>query len=337
MKKQVKKSNKDNKQDLKIEDTREMFKEYMERKNWSKRTHKGYLLYLDIFIKYLIKQGKSIFIRDISSKVIYEYQNYLYYYKDEKDKKNSINTQIKKLIVLKTFFNFLQQKNVIIINPTRDIEMPKSEKKLSRRALKETEIERIFQEIDHTTLIEYRDRVILELLYATGIRSAELLELKVSDINFEESLLFVNQGKGNIDRKVPICKIVLEYLKEYIEKVRPKLIKGGRYCKRKSLSIMDDIDYLFIKQDGKRLGSSLGLINIVKKYCSKAGIKGDIGPHNFRVTCATHMMLNGAEERYVQDMLGHRDLKTTEHYLKIEISDLKKEHSVKHPRERQGE
>lgn len=313
------------KQKLNIEEIREQFNDYMKRRNWTSRTYETYNYNLNQFFNFLLTKRDKHNIKDITSKDITTFQNYIFYYQDKEGKKYSVNTQILKLVTIKSFFKFLQDKNYIILNPVNDIEYPREEKKLSRRPVKEKEIEKIIQAINHKTILGYRDRVVIELLYATGIRATEVTNIKLNHINFDDNTLLIEQGKGKKDRVVPFAGITKKYLHEYIDRARI-LHPQGKIN-----------PYLFLNKDGKKMKQGFCVTRIVKNYCRKAKIKGQIGAHNFRVTCATGMLMNGAAERYVQEVLGHRDLNSLEHYIKIEISELKKEHSIKHPRERQAE
>ncbi len=305
-----------------------LFNQYMKRKGWSNRTIETYNHNLKQFFQFIrttTNKKKIKEITDITSKEINNFQSCLFYYKNNKNKGYSIQSQINKLGTLRAFFKYLQENNYIIINPASDIILPKAEKKISKRAIKEKEVEKIFKVIDSQTLIGYRDRVIIELLYTTGIRVSELINLKMSHINFDDDLLLIEKGKGNKDRYVPLCNRMKKYLKEYLTKVRLELLK-------KNLKKKDD-QYLFLNQYGERIHRRSTINYTIKKYCKKAKIKGQIGAHNFRVSCGSAMLKGGANERYVQELLGHRKLETTERYLRIQISGLKEEHTRKHPRE----
>ncbi len=158
----------------------------------------------------------------------------------------------------------------------------------------------------------------LELMYAAGIRVSELINLKMNDISWQVGYL-VTMGKGGKGRIVPIGKSAYDYLSQYVEKSRPKLIKGRQN------------DLLFLNRSGERL-TRQGFWKIVKKYVLKAGLKKKVHPHTFRHSFATHLLEGGADLRSVQMMLGHADISTTQIYTHVTRERLKDIHRKYHPR-----
>jgi integrase/recombinase XerD len=169
-------------------------------------------------------------------------------------------------------------------------------------------------------LLGYRDRTILEVFYATGIRKAELMVLTPADANLDEGLLRINQGKGGKDRVVPLTQLACSFLNNYLTMVRPELLNCGK-CPN-----------LFISQRGGPLSRN-ALGDLVLRYARQAGIKKRVTCHVWRHSCATHLLKNRANLRHVQELLGHRQLSTTERYLHLTITDLKEAHQKHHPRE----
>ncbi len=259
---------------------------------------------------------------EITKKDVLSYQNYLYYYKDKTGKANKMETQRRKITIVKMFFLFLQKTNRILTNPAIDIELPKSETKTGRHPLKEAEMGKIFSHIDYTSLEGYRDRIIFEIFYTTGIRISELRNLRVKDINSDEKTLFIEDGKGGKDRYVPMCEALRKYLQEYLTKVRPGLLQNRQ-----------DDGYLILSTNGKKILSNQLINRKIKHYCELAGIKNWIRAYHFRVTCGSLMLKHGASERYVQEILGHSVLNTTERYLSVQMDDLKQTHNRFHPRD----
>jgi integrase/recombinase XerD len=171
---------------------------------------------------------------------------------------------------------------------------------------------------DPATLLGLRDKAMLEMLYATGLRVSELVGLKLQDINLERGYLVV-MGKGSKERVVPMGEIAMAAISRYLTSGRPALLKGR------------DADHLFISS--RRGGISRQMFWMrIKHYAGKAGISGTISPHTLRHSFATHMLDNGADLRAVQAMLGHSDISTTQIYTHVSRERLKKVHEKYHPR-----
>ena len=166
-----------------------------------------------------------------------------------------------------------------------------------------------------------RDRALLELLYATGLRSEEVRAALLENFDRTEKTLFVT-GKGAKDRIVPVGDWVMPYLLEYLEVGRPKLINPR-----------DPSALLFVSKTGRQI-TTANLGDLLRKYAEKAGLDMRITPHTIRHACATHLLKGGADIRYVQELLGHVDLSSTQIYTKIDITFLKQAHKKYHPRER---
>jgi integrase/recombinase XerD len=199
--------------------------------------------------------------------------------------------------------------------------MPKVVKSLPVDVLSIEEIEAIFSQPDLKTLAGLRDRAILELFFASGIRKAELCSLKVSDIDFENKTLFVDQGKGKKDRYIPVGSRALFWIKEYMEKSRIHLLQK-------------ETDFLFLNRFGDKISVNLG--TKIKEYMKQAGIKKSGSTILFRHSMATHMMDNDADLRYIQSILGHESLETTKVYTHVAIGKLREVHARTHPAERKS-
>jgi len=218
---------------------------------------------------------------------------------------------------IRTFFKFLVLEGVIQENPARFLEVPKVSKTLPG-ILNEHEIELLLNQPSASTPIGIRDKAMIELLYATGVRVSELVHLKISDVDLNVGYIKV-KGKGAKERFVPIGEKAVSVLKEYIEKARSKFDK-----KRGS-------PYLFLNNRGKPF-SRQGFWKMLKSYAKKAGIKKRITPHIIRHSFATHLIKNGADLRSVQMMLGHSDISTTQIYTHVDRSYLKEVYNRCHPR-----
>jgi integrase/recombinase XerD len=169
------------------------------------------------------------------------------------------------------------------------------------------------------TTLGLRDRAILELFYATGIRNAELITLRVQDLSLESRQIVVT-GKGNKERAVPLGRIAHTWLLRYLAEARPKLAR--RYAP----------DQVFLTRRGRPFARA-NLCQMVRNRAKSAGLPACTGPHSLRHTCATHLLQAGADIRFIQELLGHVSLSTTQVYTHVDITDLKKVHAAFHPRE----
>jgi integrase/recombinase XerD len=218
---------------------------------------------------------------------------------------------------LKSFFNFLREENYIKENPAEILESPKLWRKLPN-VIGLDEVEALLACPDPKTLQGIRDKAMLEVLYATGLRASELVSLKVSDVDLQVGYLR-SMGKGSKERVVPLGAIAQEAVQDYIDVARRVLLKGNT-----------DHD-LFITRRGSKM-TRQGFWKILKAYALKANIKTSVSPHTLRHAFATHLLERGADLRSVQEMLGHADISTTQIYTHILQDRMRKVHDKFHPR-----
>jgi integrase/recombinase XerD len=276
--------------------------------------------YCDNVRCYLESLGKDI--KAVTASDMEGYVSGLFAYRDKENKKYATNTVIVKVRALKRFFEFLETKNIIFINPMERILEPQKEKRLPRAILTTREVQKILEQPNLGTPTGIRDRTVLELFYSTGIRLNELVSLTVYDADLQGGLLRINQGKGRKDRVVPMGRHAVRFLREYIAKVR------SRYSKKNPRDRSLLVDY-----HGKQVSKEVVTI-LVRSYARKAGIGKKVSAHTFRHTFATELIKNGADIVAVQKMLGHVDIKTTQGYIRALGLDLKKAHTKSHPREK---
>ena len=219
---------------------------------------------------------------------------------------------------IKGFFRYLFIQNYIKENPMERVSSPKLKKGLPL-VLSVTEVDSILARPDTSNVLGLRDKAMLELLYACGVRVSELLGLKVSDLFFNEEMIRVF-GKGSKERLIPVGRSAVKWVNEYLIKSRTMLEK-----KHKSEN------FLFLNKRGTKL-SRMGIWKIVDKYVKDAGIKKEVHPHTFRHSFATHLLEGGADLRAVQEMLGHADISTTQIYTHIDREYIKQMHKDFHPR-----
>ena len=231
------------------------------------------------------------------------------------DDKIVARTRSHYLTVLNSFYNFLIENNIIKNNPCEVIKLPKLSKKLPNYLTIE-EVDRLLN-INTTKVYDYRNKAMMETLYACGIRVSELCNIKLSDIDFNEYTIKIF-GKGSKERIVPINESSMEALKIYINDYRPFLLKT-------KVS-----DYVFINNFGNVI-SRVGFFKILKKLCKDAGIEKDVSPHTLRHSFATHLLNNGANLRVIQHLLGHSNITTTQIYSHLSNESLKEDYNF-HPR-----
>ncbi|CAM3196029.1 site-specific tyrosine recombinase XerD [Kaistella daneshvariae] len=242
-------------------------------------------------------------------------QEYLYQFSK---KKFSERTQARWVSSIKAFFKYLVDDEVRADNPATLVEGPKLGLYLPD-TLSFVDVERIIKAIDVTTELGRRNQCMIEVLYGCGLRVSELIDLKISNINFKELYLKV-EGKGNKTRFVPLARYTADLIKDYIENVRSKY-KVNKKCE----------DILFLNSRGSSMSRVIVFI-IIKELTEKAGISKKISPHTFRHSFATHLLQNGADLRYIQEMLGHSSITTTEIYTHLKNEELREVILNYHPR-----
>jgi integrase/recombinase XerD len=227
---------------------------------------------------------------------------------------NSIN---RSLAAIRGFYKYLLRENTVVDNPVSDIELGRVWMRLPD-TLSAGEMDILLMQPDAKTPLGIRDKAMLELMYATGVRVTELISLTINSVNWQTGYL-ITCGKGNKERIVPIGETALDCLRRYLGSARPGFLKG------KTTSI------LFVNRSGNGL-SRQGFWKIVRKYADKAGLQKKVHPHTFRHSFATHLLEGGADIRSVQVMLGHADISTTQIYTHVTTKRLKEIHKRYHPR-----
>lgn len=220
---------------------------------------------------------------------------------------------------LRHFFKFLRLEHLISKNPMEKIALPKKRKQLPQ-VLSMNEVERLIATPDVQTPLGQRDRTILEVMYATGMRVSEVVDLKISDIHLE--LGFIQTiGKGHKERIIPLGEIAQDWVENFIQEGRAVLVHNEEQA----------LNRLFVNHHGRPL-SRQGIWKNLKKLVLAAGISKDISPHTLRHSFATHLLENGADLRVVQELLGHTDISTTQIYTHIQHEYLRETYMRSHPR-----
>ena len=287
------------------------FKNYLKlERGLSDNSIKSYDFDLILFKKFLdLNQIKDTPLNCKSETI----KNYLY--KNLSDKKS--RSQARSISALKSFFNYLVFEGLIKDSPISNIEAPKLERKLPE-VLTEDEINQLIKSVDLNHVFGQRNKTIIEVLYGTGIRVSELVNLKLSNIFFRESILKVN-GKGDKERFVPLGKIASTEIKTYLN------IRDRKKIDSKNT------DILFINRYGRKLTRSM-IFKIIKDASKSIGLEKKISPHTLRHSFATHLLKNGADLRTIQLILGHESITTTEIYTHLDTFHLEEVLKKYHPR-----
>jgi integrase/recombinase XerD len=266
-----------------------------------------------------LEKEKIAGVEELSRDLLEDYQQDLAFRLTAKGKPLSSRSQAQHLSVVKGFSRFLKEKDYLVHDPAESVKLPKKPKRLPRTILSTTEVQKLLKAPDTRTNRGYRNRIILEILYDTGIRRAEIASIKTTDLDLEAGYVHI-RGKGGKDRVVPLSSRVCELVRNYLLAVRPFFVRG------------EDKAYLILNRWGRKMDPN-GVWAVVKRCALLSGIKKNVTTHTLRHSCATHMLKAGAPVRHLQEMLGHESLESTEIYTHVTINDLKEIHARYHPGE----
>lgn len=255
---------------------------------------------------------------EVTKPILERYQATLFYYRKRNGQPLALANQAHQLACLKGLFRWLARQNHILSNPASDLVIPRVVRALPKHVLTVEEAERVIQAPSLDTPFGLRDRALLEVLYSTGVRRMELIALRLYDLDPDRRTLMVREGKGRRSRVVPIGDRALAWVKKYLDEARPSLV------------VPPDEGHLFLSYLGIPLSRGF-LTALVRSYVVRAEIGKPGSVHLFRHTCATLMLENGADIRYVQAMLGHARLDTTAIYTHVSIRKLQQVHAATHP------
>jgi len=290
--------------------------EWMAVSGFAKATIRGRTVALRRFIGWCEERG----LRDpkeITKPILERYQRHLFYYRKADGRPMTLGTQFGCLAPLKTFFKWLAKENHILYNPASELALPKLPKHLPRVILSIQEVESILREAEPTNPSGLRDRAMLETLYSTALRRMELPGLALYDVDLTRRLVRVREGKGKRDRVVPIGARAAAWVDKYLQEGRPQLL-------------LADNETLFLTDYGEPITPEY-VAERVRRYMHFAGIDKPGATHLLRHACATHMLENGADTRFIQALLGHADLGTTQIYTHVSIDKLRQIHDATHP------
>jgi len=307
----------------------ESYLQWIEVRGYSARTLRIRRQGLEPFIRWCGERGLHQ-AGEVTQPVLERYQHHLYRQRKANGEPLSWRSQYSQLTSIKVWFKWLTRQGYIGANPASELALPKRGRTLPKNILSESEAETIINQADVSTAQGLRDRALLETLYSTGIRRTEVVSLALHAVDFERGTVFIDKGKGSKDRMVPIGDRALGWVRKYVDDIRPQYVVPG----------MDPGpgegrnagETLFLNRWGAPFGIN-GISNLVRRYVRSAELpSGKRGAcHLFRHAMATLMLERGADIRYVQAMLGHADLATTQIYTHLTIHKLKQVHDATHP------
>jgi integrase/recombinase XerD len=315
------------------------FSEWLEAINYSPKTRVNYTRDVRVFLDWLSENSSASSIAEVTPAHLQQYQIALYNFErpppdggvliatcgiksEIEPRRLSVGSQANRLAAVRKFFSWLLSEQQIAYNPASTLQLPKQPHRLPRGVLTKSEARRLMEATPVVKPCDVRDRALLETLYATGIRRAELIALNIYDADLQAATLRIEHGKGNTTRVVPLTQTAIAALKLYLAEARGVFAhEGGQvrlFVSTRSGGPLDDDD----------------IVRIVRKAAIRAGIKKHVTPHTLRHTCATHLLKGRADIRQIQKLLGHRRLSSTEVYTRVELSDLAEVIARCHPREK---
>ena len=292
------------------------FTDYMQKRNWTESTIKSILFSLEKFFQFILGKYGKFDIREISRDIINEYYHSLFEYRKKDGEKLKMATIYSAMWHIRSFFKYLIYEKYILFDPTDHLRFKKIQKDISKEIMSINQMKKLLDTPNLSAPIQFRDKTILELLYSSGLRRAEVTKINIYDIDLENGFLKV-KGKGKKERIVPVGKVACKYIRKYLHITRPQFMK-------------DNIEQgLFVSYYGSRLTKE-GISGTLKKYFEISGLKG-FSIHSIRHSFATHLLQRGCNIKYIQEMLGHANISTTQIYTRVVKNDLKKVHTNSHP------
>lgn len=263
-------------------------------------------------------------LSEVTPGIIETYQKHVFAYRTRLGRPLSVTSQRGRLLCLRVFFEWLIRKRFLTLNPAGVLDLPRMPFKLPKSVFTLEEITKLLDLIDVSTPLGLRDRAIIEVFYSSGVRRKELHSLKLRDLDPDRGFVRV-MGKGRRERISPIGNRAIEWVRRYLSEARPQLVAGRT-----------DPDFLFVTKHGKQISKDQ-LSKIARTIIETAKIDKDGACHAFRHSFATHLLDNDTDIRFIQAMLGHKNIESTKIYTHVSIRKLKEVHSAKHPMARSDE
>ncbi len=289
------------------------FKTHLEVAGYAASTIDCYSQYLSYFLEYLKEQGTTD-MKQVNHATIRGYQLLV------SNMDLAEETRAMRIRPVKRLFGWLLDTHRLLIDPTEKIQETNRKNRTLPPVLTIEEVQLLLAQPNLSLRMQIRDRAIMEILYSSGIRLGELIQLSVHDVDLRDKVLHIRKGKGNRQRVVPIGTNAAKYLREYLNEIRPRYAKKNKQERT-----------IFLTDAGKPVTGNT-IRTALFHYKKAAGISKTASPHSFRRSCATHLLQQGADIRYVQKLLGHRNIRTTQIYTRVYPIDLKQTHDRTHPR-----
>jgi integrase/recombinase XerD len=285
--------------------------------NYSEYTVKNRRVHLGFFLDWCSDRSLTE-PSDITRPVLEQYQRHLFHYRQKNGQPLSFRSQHSRLVPIRVWFRWMARQRYILHNPASELELPRLGHRLPKHVLTVHEVEQVLAQPNIHDPLGLRDRALMETLYSTGMRRLELANLKLYDLDTERGTVTIRQGKGNKDRVIPIGDRAAAWIEKYVREARPQL------------AVEPDDGTVFLSNAGEPFSLD-HLSDLVRLHVDAAKIGKRGACHLFRHTMATLMLEGGADIRYIQAMLGHADLKTTQIYTQVSIRQLKQIHAATHP------
>lgn len=295
------------------------YMEYTRIRGYTRQTRYGYARYGQDFVNWCTDAGIRS-LSEMTTDVLSSYQHMVGRLRKRNGHELAVRSQLSKLIPVRAFFRWLGREHAAAREALAQCELPKAPRTLPRALLSPKEILRLLQQPDVETAVGLRDRAVLELFYGVGLRRAELLGLAIDDLDCERMQLMIREGKGGRDRIVPVGAQAMQWLEQYLHQARPRFVDESR----------DDDQRLFIGRRGKTLSPNW-MSGLVNGYLRKIRPGKPGACHLLRHSMATTMLENNADIRYIQAMLGHAQLSSTQIYTHVSMSHLRRVYEATHP------
>lgn len=291
--------------------------EALQIQNYSQYTVRNRRVHIGFFVQWCHDRGITEPV-EVTRPILEHYQRYLFHYRQKNGKPLTFRSQHTRIVPLRVWFRWMARQRYILHNPASELELPRMEQRLPKSVLTVGEMEQVLAQPDIRDPLGLRDRALMETLYSTGMRRMECANLKLYELDTERGTVTIRQGKGKKDRVIPIGDRATAWIEKYL-------------CEARSQFVVEPDDHtVFLSNAGEPFCLD-HLSDLVRTYVDAADIGKRGSCHMFRHSMATLMLENGADIRYIQQMLGHADIKTTQIYTQVSIRQLKRIHSVTHP------
>ncbi len=301
------------------------FEEHMRNCSLSPRTIETYSEQVRLFLAFVdAHYPRLASIRAVNRGVIADYLTLLRARTGRTGRPLANQTLVVKTKAVRAFFSFLAREGTVLRDPTSEMIRPREQIVVSRNVLSQEEVRDLIQGIRPIDPLSIRNRAIVELFYACGLRTSELCDLKIGDVDLKEQTVTIAHGKGGRSRVAPIGQYAAHYVELYLSRARKYMLAGKR----------KDPGNLFLSGRGNPFDRSSINKTVMRSAAMALACGKRVSAYTFRHSIATHLLANGLDVVHIAELLGHRSLRTTQRYLTIEIGDLKRLHALVHPRER---